>query len=75
MASCPKLGRSQTLVYAVGNALNPFQPTRVVVEIPQIVLHEGHEPDALVDLRHTDALPAMPAQIERVDVNKESVGW
>ncbi|HEU5257592.1 MAG TPA: hypothetical protein VFU28_16475 [Vicinamibacterales bacterium] len=30
-------------------------PTRLV-EVPQIVAHEGDEPDALTDLRHADAL-------------------
>ncbi|PYR34296.1 MAG: hypothetical protein DMF89_16055 [Acidobacteria bacterium] len=35
---------------------NRFSPTRLIVEIPQIVLHEGDEPDALADLRHADVL-------------------
>lgn len=30
---------------------------RLIVEIAQIVLHEGDEPDALADLRHAHVLP------------------
>ena len=29
-----------------------------VVEVAQIEVREGHEPDALADLRHADVLPS-----------------
>ena len=35
---------------------NRFQPTGFVVKVPQIVVHEGDEPDALADLCDTDVL-------------------
>ena len=34
-----------------------FEPARLVVEIAQIVLHEGNEPNVLADLRDADLLP------------------
>jgi len=37
--------------------IDRFEPAGLVVEIPQIVLHEGDEPDALADLRQADILP------------------
>ena len=33
-----------------------LEPTRLIVEIPQIVVHEGNEPGAFSDLGHADAL-------------------
>jgi hypothetical protein len=33
-----------------------FQLARFVVEVPQVVIHEGHEPDVLVGLFHADLL-------------------
>jgi hypothetical protein len=36
--------------------LDRFQPARLIVEIAQIVPHEGDEPDALAHLRHADVL-------------------
>jgi hypothetical protein len=33
-----------------------FDPTRLVVEIPQVVLHEGDQPDVLAHLRDPDVL-------------------
>jgi hypothetical protein len=33
-----------------------FEPTRLIVEVAQIVAHEGDEPDALAHLGDADAL-------------------
>ncbi len=47
----------------IGNTFGPkgivdrFEPAGLIVEIPQIVVHEGDEPDPLADLRHADILP------------------
>ena len=47
----------------MGNTFGPngildrLEPTRLIVEVAQIVLHEGDEPDALAHLRHADVLP------------------
>ncbi len=45
--------------------LDRFEPTRLVVEIARIVLHEGHEPNPLADLRDADGLPRQPILLER----------
>ena len=37
--------------FSIGSSL-----TRFIVEIPQVVLHEGDEPDVLTDLRDAHAL-------------------
>ena len=46
----------------IGNTFGPKEfwigsPTRLVVEVAEVVVHEGHEPDALADLRDPYLLP------------------
>ena len=36
--------------------IDRLEPTRLVIEIPEIVVHEGDEPDVLVDLSHAHLL-------------------
>src|ERR1043166_8448929 len=65
-----------------GNSFDPngvldrCQPARLIVEIAQIVLHEGDKPDALADLRHADVLAGEAGVVRkkpgRADFQKES---
>ena len=38
-------------------SVDRFQPAGLVVEVAQIIAHEGDEPDALADLRHSSIDP------------------
>ena len=42
--------------FGVERILNRFEPTGLIVEVAQIVAHEGDEPDALTHLRYADVL-------------------
>ena len=35
---------------------NGLEPTHLVVEVPEVVVHKTHEPDPVVDLPHPDIL-------------------
>ena len=75
----------------MGNTFGPngfvdrFEPARLVVEVAQIVVHEGDEPDALADLRHADVLsgkdvaeidlPAVEADPAAVGHREWSQSW
>jgi len=50
------LFRAQRQHFRSKRILDRFQPTRLIIKIAQVVVHEGDEPDALADLRHADVL-------------------
>ena len=62
-----ELGRSLAAVYLRIDSIEHarFQPVRLVVDIAQIVVHEGHEPHVLADLgQRRRSAPRKPARAD-----------